>query len=229
MLRDSPAPVKVPRCCPVHLQPSNAPTWAKNHLPVSAIFFFPPHQNLRSVRRARRSLNPSAPCSLVPSSLQIWVASGSPGEAGNTPVCLRLLWDRLSLPAFLSCLCSGITGAACGSAVVITTCCCPPEARASGLGQRSHGSRVPCPKADPTWFMQLEKKKRKKEKKAQKGILQKIHVWRQPDRAGGVGEGAQRRLCCLAVGRGSVRAALGAPIECPVAGWPRTAPTLFLA
>lgn len=98
-------------------------------------------------------------------------------------MCLRLLWDRLSLPAFLSCLCSGITDAACGSAVVITTCCCPPEARASGLGQRSHGSRVPCPKADPNWFMQLGKKKKGK-KKAQKGILQKIHIWRQRDEAG---------------------------------------------
>lgn len=46
-------------------------------------------------------------------------------------------------PPFLSCLCSEIKTAVCGSPVVITTCCCLQEAHASPAGPCLHGSSVP--------------------------------------------------------------------------------------
>lgn len=74
----------------------------------------------------------------------IWTASGRTGEPGEAPVWLRAA-VRQPGPPFLSCLCSEIKTAVCGSLVVTTTCCCLQEAHADPTGPCLRGSGVPGP------------------------------------------------------------------------------------
>lgn len=140
---------------PVHPQPSNVPR-AKNHMLVEANFFFFLQTRISifleefPVARAPQSALPTPGVSLG-GCMGIWTASGRTGEPREAPVWLRAAMKQPG-PPFLSCLCSEIKTAVCGSPVVITTCCCVQEAHASPAGPCSHGSGVPSsPLARKPW------------------------------------------------------------------------------